>query len=157
MENPLLSQSRPLAFGSIRAEHVVPAIRELLVEADRRLCALSPEGQSYASTLGELEASTERLELAMGVVEHLEGVATTNELRDAYNTVLPEVTALWTSIPLRENLWQALLAFAKTPEAEALDPTRQRLLEKTLAEFRRHGATLDAAGKARLSEIDREL
>jgi oligopeptidase A len=157
MENPLLSQERPLAFGNIRAEHVVPGVRQLLAEAEQRLAALSPEGNSYATTLGELEAATERLELAMGVVEHLEGVATTPELREAYNTVLPEVTALWTSIPLRENIWQALRAFATTSEAEALDPTRKRLLEKTLAEFRRQGATLDAAGKQRLSDIDREL
>ncbi|MFZ5889767.1 MAG: M3 family metallopeptidase [Myxococcota bacterium] len=157
MENPLLSQERPLAFGSIRAEHVVPAIRQLVSAADQRLAALPAEGKSYATTLGELEAATERVELAMGIVEHLESVATTPELRDAYNAVLPEVTALWTSIPLRENVWQALLAFSKTEEAEALDPTRRRLLDKTLAEFRRHGATLDVAGKQRLSEIDREL
>ncbi len=157
MENPLLSLSRPLAFGSIRAEHVVPAVRELLLGAERRLAAMSPEGKSYASTLGELEAATEQLELAMAVVEHLEGVCTTGELREAYNNVLPEVTALWTSIPLRDNIWQALRAFATTSEAEGLDPTRKRLLDKTLAEFRRQGATLDAAGKKRLSEIDREL
>ncbi|MGC4086497.1 MAG: M3 family metallopeptidase [Polyangiaceae bacterium] len=157
MENPLLSQERPLAFASIRAEHVVPAIRQLLGEAGAQLDALSSEGKTYDSTLGALEAATERLELAMGVVEHLEAVATTDELREAYNAVLPEVTALWTSIPLRENVWQALRSFASTPEAEALDPTRKRLLDETVAEFRRHGATLDAAGKQRLSEIDREL
>lgn len=157
MENPLLSLSRPLAFGSIRAEHVVPAVRKLLTDAEQRLTAISPEGKSYASTLGELEAATEQLELAMAVVEHLEGVCTTGELREAYNAVLPDVTALWTSIPLRDNLWQALGSFAKTSEAAALDATRRRLLDKTSAEFRRQGATLDAAGKQRLSDIDREL
>ncbi|HET9934335.1 MAG TPA: M3 family metallopeptidase, partial [Polyangiaceae bacterium] len=157
MENPLLSLSRPLAFGSIRAEHVVPAIQKLLADAEQRLAAMSPDGSSYAATLGELEAATEQLELVMGVVEHLEGVSTTTELREAYNAVLPEVTALWTSIPLRENVWQALRAFATTSEAESLDPTRKRLLEKKLAEFRREGATLEPAQKQRLSEIDREL
>jgi oligopeptidase A len=157
MENPLLSLGRPIPFDSIRAEHVVPAVRALLADADARLSKMADTRPTYAETLGELEAATEQLELTMGVVEHLESVVTTAELREAYNAVLPEVSAFWSSIPLRENVWNALRAFSNTEEARALEPTRSRLLEKTLADFRRHGATLDPAGKQRLSEIDREL
>src|SRR5690606_5062470 len=101
--------------------------------------------------------ATEPLELAVGVIEHLESVATTPELREAYNAILPDVTAFWSSIPLRTNVWQALLAFSRSEEAGALDPTRKRLLEKTLADFRRHGATLPEADKETLRAIDREL
>ncbi|HET9932670.1 MAG TPA: M3 family metallopeptidase [Polyangiaceae bacterium] len=157
MENPLLSSARPIPFDAIRAEHVVPAVEALLAEAEQRLASIGSRPPSYESTLAELEAATERLELGMGIVEHLESVATTDALRDAYNAVQPQVTAFWSSIPLRENVWQALLAFSNTPEASALDATRARLLHKTLAEFRRHGATLDRAGKERLSALDREL
>ena len=157
MKNPLLSLERPFAFSEISAVHLVSAVREHIQNADAALSAIKSEQPSYASTLGALEAATEPLELCSGIVEHLEGVATTPEFREAYNTVLPEITALWSSIPLRENLFRALLAFAETAEARGLDPTRRRLLEKTLADFRRQGALLDAAGKERLSAIDREL
>lgn len=157
MENPLLSLERPLPFAQILSEHVVPAIREHLARAEAGLSKLSRERPSYEATLGDLEACCEPLELTMGVVEHLESVATTPEFREAYNTILPDVSAFWSSIPLRENVWEALLAFSRSEEASKLDKTQRRYLDKTLAEFRRHGATLAAAEKERLSTIDREL
>ncbi|HWA78003.1 MAG TPA: M3 family metallopeptidase [Polyangiaceae bacterium] len=157
MENPLVSPGRPLPFDGIDAAHVVPGLRALLTEADRRLNAIDAARPSYEASLAVLDAATEQLELAMGIVEHLESVATTSELREAHNTILPEVSAFSTSLPLRENVWQALLAFSETDEARSLAPTERRLLDKTLADFRRHGATLDADGKRRLAELDREL
>lgn len=157
MENPLLSPGRPLPFSTVRAEHVVPAMRAMLKEAEERLDKLSPERATFDATLGELESATESIELAFAVVEHLESVATTDDLREAYNAVLPEVTAFWSSIPLRENVWLALQSFAQSEEAASLPATEKRLLDKTLADFRRHGATLDIAGKEQLSALDREL
>src|SRR5688572_24209167 len=102
MENPLLALGDPLPFDKIRAEHVVPAVRQLLEDANQSLQAIEADAApaSYDNVLGALERATERLELGMAVVEHLEGVATTPELREAYNTVLPEVSAFWSGIPL---------------------------------------------------------
>ena len=157
MENPLLSPKRPLPFATVSPGDVLPAVRQLLSQADAKLTGITPDNATYAATLGQLEDATEALELAMGIVEHLESVATTPELRAVYNEVLPEVTAFWSSISLRDNVWQALLAFSRTAEAAALDPTRGRLLEKTLADFRRHGATLQGSDKQKLSALDREL
>src|SRR6187402_3617901 len=107
MENPLLALGDPLPFDKIRADHVVPAVRQLLEEASARLQVLEadPGPASYDAVLAALERATERLELGMSIVEHLESVATTPELREAYNAVLPEVSAFWSGIPLREGLW----------------------------------------------------
>jgi oligopeptidase A len=157
MENPLLSPSLDVPFDRITAAHVEPAIQELLAHAEAALDVIEGAPRSYATTLGALEKSTEQLELAMGIVEHLESVATTPELRDAYNAVLPSVSAFWSSIALRDGLYRALRELADTPEAATLDATRQRLLKKTLADFRRQGAELAPADKERLKELDREL
>jgi oligopeptidase A len=157
MENPLLTVSLDVPFDRIKAEHVEPAIKELLARSEAALDAIEQAPRSYASTLGALESATEQLELSMSIVEHLESVATTPELRDAYNAVLPSVSAFWSSISLREGLYRALVELAATPEAQTLDATRKRLLDKTLADFRRQGAQLAAADKEKLKEIDREL
>lgn len=157
MANPLLSLERPIPFAEIRGEHVVPAIRTLISEAEAAVAAITPEQPTYAATIGALEASSERLELAVGITEHLEAVATTPALREAFTAVLPEVSAYYSSLPLRENIWKALQAFAITEEARALDPTRRRLLEKTLADFRREGANLPPEKKERLRAISGEL
>ena len=42
----------------------------------------------------------------MGVVRHLESVATYPELRAAYNAVQPEVSAFYSGIPLNAGLWR---------------------------------------------------
>ncbi len=159
MENPLLALPRPIPFHAIREEHVVPAVRELLAETTAAIDAVAASAgpYTYESTLGALERSSERLELVMSLVEHLESVSTTPALREAYNAVLPDVSALWSSIPLNAGLFHAINEFSRTDEAAALDPTRKRFLDKTLADFRRSGAQLSAAKKEELKAIDREL
>src|SRR5258706_8770248 len=157
MENPLLTVSLDVPFDRIAAEHVEPAITVLIARAEAALDAIEKAPRTYATTLGALEAATEQLELSMGVVEHLESVATTPALRDAYNAVLPNVSAFWSSIALRDGLYRALVELAETPEAATLAPTPRRLLDKTLADFRRQGAQLPAADKEKLKDIDREL
>ena len=157
--NPLLRIPFDVPFESIRAEHVEPAIDQLIAEARAQLDAIvSVEGpRTYANTLGALEDATDALGVAVTIVAHLESVATTTELREAYNQARPKASELWSSIPLDSGLYAALEAYSKTDDARALDPVRARLLKKTLDEFRRHGAQLGAADKARLQEIDVEL
>jgi oligopeptidase A len=158
-ENPLVRTGRTIPFDRIAAEHVVPAITQLLAESRAALDAIesTQAPPTYASTLEALEQCTEHLDLAMTVVGHLESVASTPALREAYNQVKPEVSAFYASISLRPELYARLKSFAATDEAAALSPTRRRFLDKTLDEFRRHGAELDDAGKARLEALSREL
>jgi oligopeptidase A len=161
-DNPLLSLTDPLPFDRIRGEHVEPAVTALLAEARARLDALAASGErgearTYDNTLGALEAIGERLELALGVVGHLEAVETTPALRAAYNAVQPEVSTFYSSLSLSAGVWAALKAYAATPEAAALTGTRRRFLDKTIADFRRNGADLDPAGKTRLAAVDVEL
>ncbi len=157
--NPLTEIQFRIPFDQIRAEHVEPAIDALLAEAQQELDALAADAgpRTFANTMLALEAVTEKLEYAMGVTGHLESVATYPELRKAYNSVQPKVSAFFSGIPLNEALWKKLQEFAATPEAAQLKGTRARFLKKTLDEFRRSGADLDAAGKKRLMEIDIEL
>ena len=159
MTNPLVDIQFEVPFGTIRAEHVEPAIDQLLVEANAALANLVDEDRpaTYENTLGALEALGEKLGYAMGVVGHLETVATYPELRAAFNSVQPKVSAFFSGIPLNEGVWKRLKEFSATPEAQAISPTRKRFLEKTLDRFRRSGAELDPAGKARLLEINVEL
>src|SRR5262245_44233473 len=95
--NPLLAMGFSVPFDRIDAAHIEPGLKQLLQEAAIAIERVenSSEPLSYATTLGALEIATEKLELAMGVVGHLESVATTAELRAAYNAVQPEVSAFY--------------------------------------------------------------
>lgn len=154
--NPLLSVQHPIAFDQVRASHVEPAFDALLKEARERIAALA-EGDgplTYEATLGALESITERVGRVIRVVGHLESVVTTPELRAAYTAVQPKVSEFFSSIPMNPGLFRRLKAYAETDEAKSLDPTRARHLEQELDYFRREGAELDSAGKARLSELN---
>ena len=159
MKNPLREVQFTVPFDRIRAEHVEPAIEQLLADAQSSLEALIAEtaAPTYANTLAALEDLGENLGFAMGVIGHLENVATNPELREAYNKVQPKVSAFFSSIPLNDGVWTRIRAFADTDEAAELSPTRKRFLDKTLDDFRRNGAELDRVGKARLLEINVEL
>lgn len=158
-ENPLLRQGFALPFDAITAADVEPGIRTLLAEAKASLdqIAANPAPPSYANTLQALDLCTERLDIALNVVRHLESVATTPALREAHNAVQPEASAFYASIALHDGLWRRLQTFAATPEAAALSGLPKRHLEKTLDAFRRAGAELNAEGKQRLQAIDVEL
>ena len=158
-ENPLLQIRFDVPFDQIRPEHVEPAARQLIDEARRAIEAIAGATgpRSWDDTMGALEKATERLEFATTVVGHLEAVASTEELRKVWNEVQPEISAFYAGIPLHQGLWKALQDYASTAEARHLTGARRRLLDKTLDEFRRHGAELDRAGKERLEAISREL
>jgi oligopeptidase A len=159
LENPLLEIEFRIPFDEIRPEHVQPAVQSLLEQSQQGVDRISsaPAPRTFKNTLEVLDAVTEGLEYAMSIVRHLEGVVTTPELRQAYNAVQPAVSAFYSSLPLNQALWQAVQAYAATPEAQQLTGTRQRYLKKTIDSFRRHGAELDPEGKKRLSAIDVEL
>jgi oligopeptidase A len=155
--NPLLQVKFQIPFDQIRAEHVEPAVAELLRDARERLDRLSsdPAPRTFSNTMEPLDALTAKLEYAMGIARHLEAVATTPELRAAYNAVQPEVSAFYSSLPLNEPLWRAVQAYAATNEN--LSGARRRFLVKTVDNFRRHGAELNPQGKQCIAEIDVEL
>ena len=169
-DNPLLHIQFRIPFDRIQASDVEPAAAILLRQSRERMEAIAAgtgaDGgasggasapRTFQNTMLPLDRMTEPLDLAMGVVRHLEAVATTPELRAAYNAVQPDVSAFHSGIPLHAGLWSALKEYAATEEAAALTGERRRYLRKTMDTFRRHGSELDPAGKRRLEEIDVEL
>jgi oligopeptidase A len=162
--NPLLTIEFRIPFDRIRATDVQPATAELLSQARVRLETIANQPganqrgeRTYQNTMDALDQLTEPVDYAMGVVRHLESVATYPELRAAFNAVQPEVSAFYSGIPLNHELWQGIKAFAATPEGQAVTGERRRFLDKTIDSFRRHGADLDTAGKKKLEELDVEL
>ena len=157
--NPLLEITFPVPFDRIRAEHIEPAIRLLIEQARQRLRELGANDRprTWENTLAALDGLTEPLDYALEVTKHLESVASYPELRAAYNRIQPEASAFYASIPLDEALWRALQRYAATEEAHLLTGVRRRFLNKTLDNFRRHGAELPPEGKARLEQIEAEL
>lgn len=158
-ENPLLEIRYDIPFDEIQPQHIEPAIQTLIAHAEEEFEAiLRVEGpRTQANTLVALDRLGETLTYAYTLVAHLESVATTPELRTAYNAIIPPITAFGTKVQISAELYQALKDFAATPEAQTLSPDWARFLKLRLDEFRRQGADLPADKKTRLEALNTRL
>jgi oligopeptidase A len=157
--NPILSREFLIPFDEINAEHIDTGIREALKRAQAELDAIvTHEGErTYHNTIEALDTMEERLDRAVTLAYHLMAVMNSPELRATFNAVLPEFSAFYAKLPLNDDLWNIIKAYAATPEAQALTGIRKRHLDKIIRSFRRAGADLPPEQKARAEAISVEL
>lgn len=160
MSNPFRDTSFLPDWSRLTHDRVAPAVDEAL-EAGRsaidEIAAVPPAAATYENTFGALERATEPVMRVWRTVGHLDTVANSPELREAYNAMLPRVTEFMASISLNDELYASLSAAARTPAVGALTGARRRHVEETLADFRQEGAELPPARKTRMKEIRQAL
>ncbi|MEM1296892.1 MAG: M3 family metallopeptidase, partial [Verrucomicrobiota bacterium] len=160
MSNPYLADDFHVRWSSLTPDHIETDIASALKTAQSNIDTLAfptDEALNFENTLLALEESTEALTMAWGLVSHLDSVRNSDELREAYNAMLPKVTEFFAQIPLNDDLWKRLKAYSETDDAESLTGARKRLLSETLADFRESGADLPDDQKTRLKEVKAEL
>lgn len=156
--NPLLDIQFQIPFDRLEPKHALPAIETLLEQSRAALERLAhADERQFAGFIDDLDRLTRELDTARTVVGHMESVVATDEWRAAEEAILPPTTEFYTELGLHAGLWQALKAYAATPEAQQLDPVRARFLKLTMDEFRRGGADLPAEQKAKLQALNTEL
>ncbi len=158
MTNPLLEFSGLPRFDEIRAEHVGPAIDTLLAQAEaavKRAETVAPA--TWDGFVEPLDDATEKLWRAWGQVGHLQAVANTPAMREAYNANLPKVSRFSSALGQNLALYAQYKALKEGPEWAGYSGARRRIVDNALRDFRLGGAELDAAGKARFAAIQEEL
>jgi oligopeptidase A len=159
MKNPLLSFGRGLPdYSAIQPEHIQPAIQELLKEAQLAVeHSLAPTTPcTWQSLVEPLESATETLGRSWGVISHLNSVADSPALRDAYGEMLPEVTAFWSSLGQNLDLYKKYKELSASAEFKTLDLAQQKVILNSLRDFRLGGAELASDQKPRFAEIQDE-
>jgi oligopeptidase A len=156
--NPLLDFSGLFRFDQFKPEYVTPAIEQLIADAKAVVQQLEApmDSVSWDNFVVPLEEATERLGRAWGVVNHLNNVMDTPELRATYNENQPKVTEFWTSLGQNEALFDKYKALRASPEFVNLSPARKRIVENALRDFRLGGAELPPEKKERFAEIQEQ-
>jgi oligopeptidase A len=154
-DNPLLDFGGLPRFADFDPRHIAPALDELIGEARTALEQVTSEEVplTWDDFVEPLDEATERLGRAWGVVGHLNSVADTPALREAYNANLPRVTQFWTELSQHEELFARYKAFAAQPAFADLSAPRRRTVENALRDFRLGGAELVSPGRERFAEI----
>ena len=149
--NPLLTSTGLPLFDQIRAEHVGPAIDQLIAHASAALeTVTAPDFPADWNALATtLDTATEALGRAWGAVSHLSSVADTPELRAAFNAALPVVTEFWTRLGADERLY----AKYKAVDVQTLNAEQRKAHANALRSFVLSGAELQGAAKERFAAI----
>ena len=156
--NPLLDRSFPIPFDRITPADVGPAVTDALARARERIDDLGAgSGGSGDDILGALDETTREVALTWGPVSHLSNVASTPELREAHADALPEITRFASRLHHHEGLFRRLREFSESRRGTPLTGLRRRHLDRTLRDFRRAGAELDADDKQALERLRVEL
>ncbi|AWN23089.1 oligopeptidase A [Deinococcus irradiatisoli] len=156
--NPLLNLGFKIPFDQIEPRHAEEAADLLIARSreDLERLAQAPERQ-FEGFLRDLDVLGQQLSAVQVVVNHLNSVVSSDEWRAANEAILPKVSAFFTELGLHAGLWSALKAYQQSGEAQQLGAEWAHFLQLTVDEFRRSGADLDEAGKARLTEINVRL
>ena len=153
--NPLLDFSGLTRFDAVKPEHVTPAIDQLIKKAAEVVTQLEApvDTVTWNSFVVPLEEATERLGRAWGVVNHLNNVMDTPELRAVYNENQPKVTEFWTALGQNEALFAKYKQLRAGSDYDSLSPARRKIVENALRDFRLGGAELPEERKQRFAEI----
>ncbi|NBC95815.1 MAG: M3 family peptidase [Deinococcus-Thermus bacterium] len=158
-DNPILRDAFEVPFAEVRAEHVQPALRAALAEAERAServrSATAP--LRYGDTLAILDAAEMRLRRTAAIVAHLNNVRQDPAFREAWSAVVPELAAFEARQASDPEVYRVLSAYAASEEATTLDASRARHLQLTLDAMRRAGAGLDETARARAEKLQGEL
>jgi oligopeptidase A len=156
--NPLLDFSGLPRFEAITPEHVSPAIDQLIADASRVVSELEAPTTdvTWENFVIPLEDATEKLARAWGIVDHLNNVVDTPELRAVYNENQPRMTEFWTALSQNEALFAKYKAIKASPAYESLSAARKKILENELRNFRLGGAELPADKKERFAAIQEQ-
>jgi oligopeptidase A len=157
--NPLLDFSGLPRYGLIRAEHVGPAIDQLLAENRGLIARLTVEGTaaSWDEFAEPLENANERLGRAWGAVVHLHAVDDNAAIRDAYNANLSKVTLYRTQLAQDLGLYEKFKALRASSGFEKLSRAKRKSVDNDLRDYRLGGAELAPEEKRRFAEIQEEL
>jgi oligopeptidase A len=157
--SPLLELSGLPRFDAIKPAHVEPAVRSLLdaLRATVERLQDDPTPPTWANFVEPIENEGERVGRAWGVAAHMHSVMDTPEWREAYNTMLPEVTRFYAELGQNLKLFEKYKAIRNGAEFATLSPARQRIIDNELRGFRLSGAELPDDQKPRFQAIQEEL
>ena len=157
MNNPLLELDTLPAFGRIEASHARPALERVLAENHARLDELTANPTpTFASLVAPVEELSYRLSRVWSPISHLNAVANSAEMREAYNECVPLLTAYSSELGQNAGL-QAGYAYILQHEGGALDAAQRKVVENALRDFRLAGVDLQPEQKARYREVAQRL
>lgn len=146
-------------FDRIRDEHYAPAFDRGIEELRTEIAAIrdNPEAPTFANTFEALELAGSALNRVSDTFGNITSTDTNEFLQKLEVEINPRLTREFDAIYLDEKLFARVDTVYQQRATLGLDEQALRLVELTHLDFTRAGAALDAAGKARMKEINARI
>lgn len=160
--NPLLQFDELPDFPGINAEHIEPAVNDVLGQNRETLIALlasaknqkNPDWESLMAPLDEMEDSLNKV---WSTASHLNAVNNTAAIREAYNKCQPLITQYYTELGQNRALFECVQALEARARALELNNTQRKVLRDYLLEFKLAGVDLEDEKKEQFAAIEAKL
>lgn len=146
-------------FGSITPEKITSQLQQLLDSNRQKIKELldKPGPFTWQNLLQPLEDIEDHLHRFWSPVSHLNAVANTPALREAYNAGLPLLTDYQTEMGHNRALYEAINQIAASAEYAHFDVAQKMVIKHLLRDFKLAGVSLPAEQKQRFAELSKEL
>src|SRR5947208_5648897 len=121
------------------------------------IVAIPADERTFENTFVALESAVDHIGQASGWYAFMAYVAEDEALRETARDWEQKLSQYAVQLGFREDLYEAVSEFAATPEALALRGEEQRLLERTMLDYRRNGFELPTEQRARVEELKNRL
>ncbi len=157
-DNPLMISEGLPHFDRIEAHHIQPAVKSLLEQSNADLKKIEEQAEpSWEGLMQPLEELDRPWERSWGPLGHLLGVKNTPELREAYESVLPEIVAFSLKAKQSQPIYEAMKTLRNSSEWNKLNDAQQRIVDKHLLSAELAGIGLAGEQLTRFNEIATEL
>ncbi len=145
------------AFDRIEAAHALPALEHVLAANRARIAELAAQpSPTFASLVVPMEELSYRLSRAWSPIGHLNAVANSAAMREAYNACVPLLTEYASELGQNAAL-QAAYVHVLEHEGDRLDPAQRKLVQNAIRDFRLAGVDLRWEQRARFREVLQRL
>jgi peptidyl-dipeptidase Dcp len=146
-------------FAEITPEMFLPAFERAFADHAAEIAAIThdPSQPDFDNTITALERSGKLLTKVSAVFYALVSAHSNPALLETDKEVSLRMARHWNPIMMNAVLFGRIAQLHEKRASLGLDGERMRLLERTYTRFRRAGAGLDEAAKARMAEINERL
>ena len=156
--NPLLQTTGYPQYDAIRPEHIAQAVEQLLASSRVILKQVEELQQpNWEELFGPLEKIDRLFEQTWKPIGHLTGVANSPELRDAYQSVLPDVVQFGLEVRQSEAIYREMKSLRESADFDSYSQARKRLLEQRLLGAELSGIALKGEKREQFNAIASEL
>ena len=156
--NPLLSSETLPKYATIASEHVLPAVEYIVKQITASFEHLEENAEAaWDSLMTPFDKIDRALNRVWGPIGHLNAVKNSDDLRQAYESALPQIVSLSLRLAQSEKVYAKLKEITCSSQWIELSATKRRAIELAIRSAELSGIALTGNKRTRFNELATRL